>query len=121
MKRFLGGLFVGLLVPGLCLAAQHLASEKVVQPQVLVDNQKVTIVRWVLKPGEGTPVHTHKLDHVSVVVRGSTLKDVEASSGAAKESVQKAGNAVYVPGTGRTHSFSNVGKTTFVSISIELK
>ena len=120
MKRFLAGVLVGLAVSALTLFAQKLASEKVVQPQVLVDNQKVKIARWVLKPGEGTPLHTHALDHVSVVIRGSTLRDV-AADGTAKENVQKAGDAVFVPGTGRTHSFANAGKDTFESISIELK
>jgi len=120
MKRFLAGVLVGLAISAFTLFAQKLASEKVVQPQVLVDNQKVKIARWVLKPGEGTPLHTHALDHVSVVIRGSTLRDV-AADGTAKENVQKAGDAVFVPGTGRTHSFANAGKETFESISIELK
>jgi quercetin dioxygenase-like cupin family protein len=120
MKRFLAGLIVGLSVSALTLLAQHLASEKVVQPQPIVDNQKVKVVRWVLKPGEGTPLHTHTLDHISVVIHGSTLRDV-AADGAAKENVQKAGDAVFVPGTGRTHSFANAGRETFESISIELK
>lgn len=120
MKRFLAGVLVGLAISALTLFAQKLASEKVVQPQLIVENQKVKIARWVLKPGEGTPLHTHVLDHVSVVIRGSTLRDV-AADGTAKENVQKAGDAVFVPGTGRTHSFANAGKDTFESISIELK
>jgi quercetin dioxygenase-like cupin family protein len=120
MKRFLAGVLVGLAISAFTLFAQKLASEKVVQPQLIVENQKVKIARWVLKPGEGTPLHTHTLDHVSVVIRGSTLRDV-AADGTAKENVQKAGDAVFVPGTGRTHSFANAGKDTFESISIELK
>jgi len=120
MTRFLAGVLVGLLGSALIVMAQHRASEKIVQPQTIVENQKVKMQRWVLKPGEGTPIHTHTLDHISVVIHGSTLRDVE-TSGAAKENVQKTGDAVYVPGTGRTHSFANVGKETFESISIELK
>lgn len=120
MRRFLLGVVVGLSVSALALTAQQLASEKVVQPQPIVENQKVKIQRWVLKPGEGTPLHTHTLDHVSVVIHGSTLRDVGAD-GTAKENVQKAGDAVFVPGTGRTHSFANASQATFESISIELK
>ena len=120
MKRFVGGLCVGLLGSGLILMAQHRASEKIVKPQVLVDNAKVRMVRWVLKPGGGTPIHTHALDHISVVIHGSTLRDVE-ESGATKENIQKTGDAVFVPRTGITRSFANAGKTTFESISIELK
>ncbi len=120
MKRFLAGGLVGILCSALVGLAQHRASEKVVQPQVLVENEKVRIVRWLLQPGEGTRVHTHQLAHVSVVLRGSTLKDVE-TSGATKETVQKSGAATYIPGTGITHSFANAGKDTYESISIELK
>jgi quercetin dioxygenase-like cupin family protein len=121
MKRFLAGLVVGILGSVLVFAAQHRASEKIVQPQVLVDNTKVKAVRWVLAPGEGTPIHTHSLDHISVVIHGSTLRDVEASNGVAKENVQKTGDVTYVPARGQTHSFANAGKTTFESIAIELK
>jgi len=120
MKHFLAGLLLGVLSSALAVMAQQRASEKIVQPQLLVENQKVKIQRWVLRPGEGTPIHTHTLDHVSVVIHGSTLRDV-ATDGTAKENVQKTGDAVYVPGAGHTHSFANAGKATFESISIELK
>ena len=120
MKRFLVGVFVGLAISAFTLFAQKLASEKVVQPELIVENQKVKAVRWVLQPGEGTPLHTHTLDHISVVIHGSMLRDV-AADGSARENTQKAGAVAFVPGTGRTHSFANAGKETFESISIELK
>jgi len=120
VKRFLAGLIVGLGLSALTLLAQHLASDKVVQPQPIVENQKVKVVRWVLKPGEGTPLHTHTLDHIAVVVQGSTLRDME-TDGTAKNVEQKTGQVVYVPGTGRTHSFANAGQTTLEIVSIDLK
>ncbi len=119
MKRFLGGILVGLIPWALPLVAQRLASEKVVQPQLLLENQKVKMVRWVLEPGEGTPVHTHQLDHIAVIIRGSTVRDVDSSG--EKQVEQKAGDALYVPGTGRTHSFANAGKTAYEAVAIELK
>jgi mannose-6-phosphate isomerase-like protein (cupin superfamily) len=120
MKRFLAGLVVGFSLSGLTLLAQHLASEKIVQPQPILENQRVKIHRWVLKPGEGTPVHTHTLDHISVVLQGSRIKDMD-TDGTFKTVEEKSGQVTYVPGTGRTHSFANVGSTTLESISIELK
>ncbi|MBI1941475.1 MAG: hypothetical protein HYS33_08220, partial [Acidobacteria bacterium] len=62
MRRFIAGVIVGMLISGLTLMAQRLSSEKLVEPQPLVENEKVKAVRWVLKPGEGTPLHTHTLD-----------------------------------------------------------
>jgi mannose-6-phosphate isomerase-like protein (cupin superfamily) len=121
MKRFLAGIFLGLLLgASVTLLAQHKANDKIVPPKVLVNNQKVKIQRWVLKPGERTPVHPHKLDHISVVIHGSTLRLVSVD-GTTNEMVQKDGDAEYIPAHGVTHYFANVGKTTFESISIELK
>jgi mannose-6-phosphate isomerase-like protein (cupin superfamily) len=120
MKRFLAGLVMGLAVSGLTLLAQHLASEKVVEPQPIFENQKVKVHRWVLKPGEGTPLHTHTLDHIAVVLQGSTMKDMD-TDGTSKNVEQKTGSVTYVPGSGRTHSFANAGSTTLETVSIELK
>jgi mannose-6-phosphate isomerase-like protein (cupin superfamily) len=120
MKRFLLGLLAGIIISGLALAAQQLASEKVVQPAQVFENQKVKIIRILLKPGEGTPLHTHALDHVAVIVQGTTMKDVEPS-GKSQDVVHKQGEVVYVPGTGRTHSFANTGTSPLEIVSIELK
>jgi len=120
MKRFVVGLALGLSVSAFALLAQQMASDKVVLPQPLLDNPKINAVRWVLKPGEGTPLHTHKLDHVAVILQGSTMKDVE-TDGKSRNVEQKTGEVVYVPGTGRTHSFMNAGNTTLEIVSIDLK
>jgi len=121
MKRFFAGLVLGVLASTLVLKAQRHENYEVVQPQSVLENQKVKIVRWVLKPGEGSPVHTHSLDHIGVTLRGSTLRDIPAIGGALTESEDKTGNVDFVPGKGQTHSFVNVGKTTFEAISIDLK
>ena len=120
MKRFVFGVFIGVLGSTLAILAQQKAGDQIVQPQVIVETPKVKMVRWLLKPGEWTPIHTHDLDHVSIVIHGSTLRDVD-KNGDAKENLQKTGTASYVPGTGRTHSFANIGQENFESIAIELK
>jgi mannose-6-phosphate isomerase-like protein (cupin superfamily) len=120
MKRFLAGIAAGILISGLALGAQHMASDKVVQPALVQENQKVKITRILLQPGEGTPLHTHALDHIAVIMQGTTMKDME-TDGRSKDVVQKTGEVHYVPGTGRTHSFSNIGKTPLEILSIELK
>jgi quercetin dioxygenase-like cupin family protein len=121
MKRFFAGLVLGVLASTLALKAQRHENEKVVQPQSVLENQKVRVVRWVLKPGESSPVHTHSLDHIGVTLRGSTLHDIPAAGGAPTETEEKPGNVEFVIGKGQSHSFVNVGKTTFEAISIDLK
>ena len=70
MKRFFAGAVLGWLT--FALLAQR-PSDKIVPPQIAVDNAKVKVSRWVLQPGERSPVHTHTLDHVYVVVHGSKI------------------------------------------------
>jgi len=55
-----------------------------------------------------------------VVLQGSTVRDMN-TDGTSKEREEKTSHVAYVPGTGRTHSFANVGKTTLEIVSIELK
>ena len=120
MKRFLLGLLAGVVVSALALGAQQMASEKVVPPEQVFENQKVKITRILIKPGEGTPLHTHALDHIAVIVQGSTMKDV-STDGKSRDNVEKTGEVIYVPGTGRTHSFANTGTSPLEIVSIELK
>ena len=121
MKRFLAGMLVGILGSTLALMAQRRESWKVVQPQLVLENQRVKVVHWLLQPGEGSPIHTHTLDHLGVTLQGSNLRDVAADGTVVKESVDQAGFVDFGPGNGQTHSFVNVGKTTFEAISIDLK
>ena len=120
MKQFLTGIFVGLLASTLVVMAQHAASEKGVEPQAIADNGRVEMVRWVLKPGERTVVHRHDVDHIGVVIHGSTIRYFE-TDGTSKDSDERTGGAEYAPATGRAHSFENAGKTTFEAVSIQLK
>ena len=120
MTRFLAGALAGWLVLGLAVLAQRAASEKVVEPQLLVDNQKIKMVRWSLQPGERSPVHTHSLDHIYVVIHGSKIRDFINGDGIHDDG-QETGRAAYSPARGKTHSFQNVGSAPYEMISIELK
>jgi quercetin dioxygenase-like cupin family protein len=120
-RRFWVGMMVGVaLTWGVTALAQRLASEKVVQAQVLVDNPKVKMVRWVLQPGEGSPVHAHNLDHIYVVVRGAKIREI-TGDGKVHDDDQETGRAAFSPARGKIHSFANIGETPYEMVSIELK
>ena len=75
MKKLVCGVVLGwLLVSAGMLRAEQPISDKVVQPQVLLDNDKYIVQRYVLEPGEGTPVHPHNREHIAIVIRGSKLR-----------------------------------------------
>ena len=120
MKKFLAGVIVGVLASTIAVLAAQNSNSKTVKPQVLTDNAKVEIVRWVLKPGERTPMHRHDIDHIGVVVHGSTIRYVDAD-GTSKTSEEPTGGAEYAPATHKAHWFENVGKTPFEAVSIHLK
>lgn len=117
MKRFFAGAALGWLT--FALLAQR-PSDRIIPPQVVVDNAKVKVSRWVLQPGERSPVHTHTLDHVYVVVHGSRIREF-ISDGRVTEDNQETGRAAFSPGRGKTHSFENAGTTPYEMISVELK
>jgi len=119
MKRFLAGVASGWLLVAAAVLAQR-ASEKVVQPQILVDNQKVKMVRWSLQPGEQSPVHTHSLDHIYVVIHGSRIRDFVKGDGTHDDD-QETGRAAFSAAAGKTHHFQNVGAVPYEMVSIELK
>jgi beta-alanine degradation protein BauB len=120
LKRFFAGMATGWLVLAVTFWAQQIAGHKIVQPQVLVDNQKVRMVRWKLEPGERSPVHTHILDHIYVVIHGSKIREY-LPDGTIHDDDQETGRAAYSPGVGKTHSFENAGTTPYEMVSIELK
>jgi len=120
MKGFFSGVLAGWLALGLVALAQHRATEKVVHSHVLVENQKVKVVRWSLLPGERSPVHTHSLDHIYVVIHGSRIRDFVSGDGTHDDD-QETGRAAYSPARGKTHSFQNVGSVPYEMVSIELK
>ena len=118
MKRFFAGIIAGGLA--FALLAQRQESERTVQPHIVVDNQKVKVSRWSLQPGERSPVHTHSLDHVYVVVHGSKIRE-HVSDGKVNDDEQETGRAAFSPGRGKTHWFENAGTAPYEMISVELK
>ena len=120
MKRFLAGMLTGWLILGLTVVAKNSASENIVQPRVLVENQKVKMVRWKLQPGERSRVHTHSLDHIYVVVHGSKIREY-LPDGKTNDDEQETGRAAFSVAKSKTHSFENIGTEPYEMVSIELK
>jgi quercetin dioxygenase-like cupin family protein len=119
MKRFFIGMVMGLLA--FALQAQSPAGERIVPAQLVVENAKVKVVRWSLQPGERSPVHTHSLDHIYIVVHGSKIRDHVVKNGTVHDDDQETGRAAFSKAVGKTHWFENVGTTPYEMISIDLK
>ena len=102
------------VILGACIAVHAFqtpeARVKVIPTQNVLDNAQVTIERNVLEPGESTPILTHTLPHVTVVIQGSTIHIVNAN-GTATDKVRPAGFVAYdVPsGKPNPHAVINAG------------
>jgi quercetin dioxygenase-like cupin family protein len=89
--------------------------------RVLLENERVKIWDFVLEPGESFPMHTHRRDHVIVVVEGGRL-DVEDAVGNRRTVEPNAGDHFYIHVDGEdTHDAQNVGPGRYRNLIIELK
>ena len=89
----------------------------------LFENERVKIWDFVLEPGEAIPLHTHRRDHVIVVIDGGGL-EVEYADGSREAYAPKPGDAFFGRvdgGPADTHDARNVGTTRYRNLVIELK
>jgi mannose-6-phosphate isomerase-like protein (cupin superfamily) len=98
----------------------RLVSDRVVPSDVLVDDERIKLARWRFRPGECSPIHTHFLDHVYIVVRGSKVREI-TGEGKVNDDLQESGRAAFSPARGKIHSFGNIGDHPYEMVSLELK
>jgi beta-alanine degradation protein BauB len=89
----------------------------------LFENERVKVWDFVLEPGEALPMHTHRRDHVIVVIEGGDL-EVEYGDGRRQAYTPRRGDVHFgqVDGAAAdTHDARNVGTTRYRNLIIELK
>jgi hypothetical protein len=88
---------------------------------VLFENERVKVWDFVLEPGEAIPMHTHRLDHVIIVIEGGSL-ETGAPDGARRHHEPRPGDHYYCRVDGEeTHDARNVGTTRYRNLIVELK
>ncbi len=88
---------------------------------VLFENERVKVWDFVLAPGEAMPMHTHRLDHLIVVVEGGRL-EVDYADGRHVAYEPRPGDHYFCHVEGEeTHDARNVGATRYRNLLIELK
>ena len=87
----------------------------------LFENDRLKIWDFVLEPGAAVPLHTHRRDHVIVVLEGGTL-EVAYADGRTRTVTPQAGAWFVGMVDGEdTHDARNVGTTRYRNLIIELK
>ena len=88
---------------------------------VLLDNDRVLMVRNTFPPGQESGVHQHRYPQRTVyVVQGGRLQLIPADSGLTERVIEvRTGTALMLPA--QSHNIRNVGETTVILIETELK
>lgn len=89
----------------------------------LFENERVKIWDFVLEPGAAVPLHTHRRDHVIVVIDGGRL-EVTYGDGRRQRYEPKPGDTFFGRvdgGPADTHDARNVGTTRYRNLIVELK
>ena len=90
-----------------------------VATRVVFENQDVKVWETDVGPGEAFPMHHHAYDYVLFITSDATL---ELQDYGGQPSVLPVADhiAVFIPGGG-TEKYSNVGKTRFTEVLVEVK
>ncbi len=86
---------------------------------VLIDNERVRVSRLILKPGESSKLHTHRMHGLGIVLYDSKV-EISTADGTKRKLKSKAGDFVW-QNAGTTHIIKNIGSKVFEAIDIELK
>ncbi len=109
------------LLSAICIAASTFGQDPVkTSPQyykVLLENDRVRVIEYRLKPGEKEPMHSHRAG-VVYVLSGATLK-FSYADGRTEEKIAGTGETIWREPV--THAVENIGKTEAHAIAIDLK
>ncbi len=89
----------------------------------LFENERVKVWDFVLEPGDTFAMHTHRRDHLIVVVEGGDLV-VRYADGRTQAYSPQPGDLHYGRvdgGAADTHDACNVGTTRYRNLIVELK
>ncbi len=110
-------LFVALLMCGKPVLAQDAAKVAPDKVKALLDNDKVRVLEFTVKPGEKTGMHSHP-EYILYMLSDGTMKTT-LPDGKTSELITKTGDIRWNEAV--THENENVGKTEIHALVIELK
>lgn len=97
--------------------AQDLVKVSPSQARVMLENDRVRVIKLVYKPGEKVPLHSHPA--VVVIYMTDCKSSFHSTDNESGEHALKAGTVRWSPGT--THVNENTGDTVCEVMLVELK
>jgi len=95
--------------------AEKVAPDKV---KVLLDNDKVKVLEFRVKPGEKTGIHSHPGEYILYTLTGGTMKTT-LEDGEVSERTTKPGETSWNKAV--IHDNENIGETEIRALVIEIK
>ena len=109
-SAFALGLGLGLARPSLALSKGE---------RVVLENERVRVVEFVLEPGVAMGIHDHPRDRVEITLAGGRVR-VTTADGKQQELVEEPG-VVFNKGGGAPHDVTNIGTSALRAYHVELK
>jgi quercetin dioxygenase-like cupin family protein len=103
----------------LLLMATGPAVPEIKGQKLLLENERVRVVEYVLQPGVAMGMHDHPRDRVEITLTPGRVR-VTMEDGATQETDEKEGT-VYSKASPRRHDVVNIGSTPLRAIHVELK
>jgi quercetin dioxygenase-like cupin family protein len=95
------------------------ATAEVKGQKVLLENDRVRVVEYVLEPGVPMGMHDHPRDRVEITLTPGRVR-VTQEDGSTQETDEKEGT-VFAKANARRHDVVNIGTTPLRAIHVELK
>lgn len=101
-------------------AGSHSKTKQQIGREPIIDNDRVRVYRLSLAPGESSGMHTHLLSGLGILIAPAEIELQTPGKDKAERIRVAVGDVRWRPGA-VTHSVTNVGKTRFEAVDIELK
>lgn len=88
--------------------------------KVVLENDKVRVVEFVLEPGAPMGMHDHPRDRVEITVSGGKVR-VTTPDGKTQEAEEKQGSVVFSKASPARHDVVNIGQSVLRAYHVELK
>lgn len=114
-------ILIGFLLSVFTFSSLSIADVQLGSREVLLDNDKVEVVRLIYPVGTESGMHTHKYaNRTAYFVKGGKLELIPKAKGEKIISLDVSdGKSLYLPAT--SHNVRNVGTTKIVIIETEIK
>lgn len=118
LRLRLGALLL-LATGGVMLSAAPPA-DAVAGAKLVLENERVRVVEYVLEPGVPMGMHSHPRDRVEITVAGGRVR-VTTADGKTQEATEKEGAVVFSRASTALHDVVNIGETPLRAYHVELK